>query len=246
MDEAVQQLRDMLKKSRVAAFLGGAGVSTESGIPDFRSAGSAAEAVRRFGYPPEVILSHDFFLAETEIFYAYYKSILLMEASPNPAHYALARLEKRGKLNAVVTQNIDNLHQRAGSKRVYPLHGNVEWNRCMACNKLFDGDYIRQSQGVPRCGACGGLIKPEVVLYGEPLDDLVWRGAMAAISSADTLIVGGTSLSVYPAASLLEYFMGKGLVLINRTETPYDCRADLIIRGPIGEVMNQAAPEQAV
>lgn len=243
MEKAVEQLKEMLEKSRVAAFLGGAGVSTESCIPDFRSAGSAEAARKRFGYTPEVLLSHDFFLHETETFYTYYKSILMMEAQPNPAHYALARLEARGKLNAVVTQNIDNLHQMAGSKRVYTLHGNVEWNRCMACNKLFDGDYIRHSQGVPHCDACGAVIKPEVVLYGEPLSDIVWRGAMAAISSADLLIVGGTSLAVYPAASLLQYFMGKNLVLINKTETPYDRQANLVIRGPIGEILQAAVPQ---
>lgn len=243
MEEDIKTLRDMLQKSRVAVFLGGAGVSTESGIPDFRSAGSSQEATRRFGYPPETLLSHDFFFAQTEIFYAYYKSVLLMDARPNPAHYALARLEARGKLNAVITQNIDNLHRQAGSKRVYPLHGSVEWNRCLSCHKLFDGDYIRHSQGVPRCNACGGLVKPEVVLYGEPLSDLIWRNALAAVSSADLLIVGGTSLSVYPAASLLEYFMGKNLVLINKTQTPYDSQANLIIRGPIGEVMARAVPQ---
>lgn len=243
MVSSIDSLREALEQSRVVAFLGGAGVSTESGIPDFRSEGSAAEALRRFGYPPEVLLSHSFFKEHTDIFYDYYKSVLLLEANPNPAHYALARLEARGKLNAVVTQNIDNLHQRAGSKRVYPVHGNVEWNRCIACNKFFGGDYIRESPGVPRCDACGGLVKPEVVLYGEALDQQVWRGAMAAVESADTLIVGGTSLSVYPAASLLAYFTGKTLVLINKTPTPYDERADIILRMPIGEVLGQAVPE---
>ena len=240
MQSLIEELREILEKSRVIAFLGGAGVSTESGLPDFRSEGSAAEAQRRFGYPPETLLSHDFFLRHPDIFYDYYKSMLLVPAAPNPAHYALARLEAKGKLNAVVTQNIDNLHQMAGSKRVYPVHGNVEWNRCMNCNKFFPGDYIRNSQGVPHCDACGGLIKPEVVLYGEALDQQIWRGAVAAISSADTLIVGGTSLCVYPAASLLEYFLGKTLVLINKGDTAYDERADLIIRQPIGQVLGQA------
>ena len=245
MDDLIQTLKEMLEESRVVSFLGGAGVSTESGIPDFRSEGSAREAERRYGYPPEVLLSHEFFLKHTETFYNYYKSMLLTQAHPNPAHYALARLEKQGKLNAVSTQNIDNLHQQAGSKRVYPLHGNVEWNRCMQCNKLYDGDYVRRSRGVPRCEECGGIIKPEVVLYGEALDQIVWRGAMAAISSADMLIVGGTSLVVYPAASLVEYFMGKYLVLINKSETPYDERAHLVIRAPIGQVLEQAVPQEA-
>lgn len=240
---SVEDLKKLLQQSRVVTFLGGAGVSTESGIPDFRSKGSAEAAQKRFGYPLEVLLSHDFFLAHPDIFYDYYKSVLLVPASPNPAHYALARLEAAGKLNAVITQNIDNLHQQAGSKRVYPVHGNVEWNRCMECNRFFNGDYIRNSQGVPHCDQCGGLIKPEVVLYGEPLDQQVWRGAMAAVSSADTMIVGGTSLSVYPAASLLEFFMGKHLILINKTETPYDRRADLILRQPIGQVLGEAVPQ---
>src|SRR5699024_6104223 len=159
--------------------------------------------------------------------YDYYKSVLLVPASPNPAHYALARLEAAGKLNAVITQNIDNLHQQARSKRVYPVHGNVEWNRCMECNRLINGDHIRKSRGVRHCDHCGGFSKAEVGLYGERLDQQSWRGAMAAVSSADTMIVGGTSLSVYPAASLLEFFMGKHLILLNKTETPYDRRADL-------------------
>lgn len=240
---SVEDLKKLLQQSRVVTFLGGAGVSTESGIPDFRSKGSAEAAQKHFGYPPEVLLSHDFFLAHPDIFYDYYKSVLLQSAAPNPAHYALARLEAAGKLNAVITQNIDNLHQQAGSKRVYPVHGNVEWNRCMKCNRFFNGDYIRNSQGVPHCDQCGGLIKPEVVLYGEPLDQQIWRGAMAAVSSADTMIVGGTSLSVYPAASLLEFFMGKHLILINKTETPYDRRADLILRQPIGQVLGEAVPQ---
>ena len=148
---SVEDLKKLLQQSRVVTFLGGAGVSTESGIPDFRSKGSAEAAQKRFGYPPEVLRSHDFFLAHPDIFYDYYKSVLLVPASPNPAHYALARLEAAGKLNAVITQNIDNLHQQAGSKRVYPVHGNVEWNRCMECNRFFNGDYIRNSQGVPHC-----------------------------------------------------------------------------------------------
>ena len=188
MVESVEELKKLLQQSRVVTFLGGAGVSTESGIPDFRSKGSAEAAQKRFGYPPEVLLSHDFFLAHPDIFYDYYKSVLLVPASPNPAHYALARLEAAGKLNAVITQNIDNLHQQAGSKRVYPVHGNVEWNRCMKCNRFFNGDYIRNSQGVPHCDQCGGLIKPEVVLYGEPLDQQIWREA-AGYTDRDRLEV---------------------------------------------------------
>lgn len=243
MQASIRQLQDMLKESRVVAFLGGAGVSTESGIPDFRSSGAAQAAERRYGYPPEILLSHAFFLEKTEIFYAYYRDLILSQARPNPAHYALARLEAAGKLNAVITQNIDNLHQQAGSKRVYPLHGNVEWNRCMDCNRFYGGDHIRQTTGVPRCEDCGGIIKPEVVLYGEPLDQQIWQQAVAAVSSADMLIVGGTSLVVYPAASLLYCFMGKKLVLINKSPTPHDKRADLVIQGPIGEVLGAAVPE---
>lgn len=235
-------LRQILAQSRVAAFLGGAGVSAQSGLPDFRSPTAAAAVEARFGYPPEVILSADFFREEPETFFAYYKSCLLMPAEPNPAHYALAELERRGKLNAVITQNIDGLHRRAGSRRVYALHGDINANRCLRCGKPFDADFIRQSPGVPRCPDCNGVVKPEVVLYGEALDDYVYRHAKAAVFSADTLIVGGTSLTVYPAAGLLEFFIGKRLIILNQTPTPFDAQAQLILRAPIADTLGALYP----
>lgn len=237
-------LKQMLERSRVAAFLGGAGVSTESGLPDFRSAQTSAAVEARFGYPPEVILSADFFREEPERFFAYYKACLLAPAQPNPAHYALAALEGRGKLNAVITQNIDGLHRQAGSKRVYPLHGDIDFNRCTGCGKRYGADFIRQSTGVPRCTACGQIVKPEVVLYGEALDEYVYRGAKAAVFSADTLIVGGTSLVVQPAASLPEFFMGNCLIVLNQTETPLDAQAQLVLRAPIGEILGALYPRE--
>ncbi len=236
--EKTERFQEMIEKSRVIAFLGGAGVSTESGLPDFRSSGAAIYALSRYGYKPETLLSHEFFMEDPETFFTYYKNELLRPALPNPAHYALARLEERGKLNAVVTQNIDGLHHKAGSKKVYALHGSVDYNRCMDCGRLYDAGYIRESAGIPRC-ECGGIIRPEIVLYGESLEEYVWRGAMAAISSAEMLIIGGTSLAVQPAALLTEYFMGKHLVVINQGETPCDSRADLIFREAIGELFSR-------
>ncbi len=234
-------LRDMIAKSEKIAFLGGAGVSTESGIPDFRSENGIFQAIKKYGQSPEVLLSHEYFMRHTDVFYEYYKaSLLITDKKPNPAHYALAELEKRGKLTAIVTQNIDGLHQSAGSKNVYELHGSIYRNTCMHCGKKFTAEYIAQSEGTPHCDVCGNVIKPDVVLYGEGLDSEVLQGAMQHIMQADMLIVGGTSLAVYPAAGLIDYYEGKRLVLINKSSTPYDSRADLIIHDAIGQVLAQA------
>ena len=218
-------------------FFGGAGVSTESGIPDFRSVDGLYH--QKFDYPPETILSHSFFYSHTEEFYRFYREKMLpLEAKPNAAHLALAKLEQEGKLKAIVTQNIDGLHQKAGSKCVYELHGSVYRNRCQRCGKQYPPEFIRDYKGVPHCD-CGGLIKPEVVLYEEGLDEACIDGAVRAISRADILIVGGTSLTVYPAAGLIRYYGGNKLVLINRDETQYDSYANLIFRDPIGTVLSQ-------
>lgn len=234
----LETLQAWLDESRQAVFFGGAGVSTESGIPDFRSVDGLYN--QSYAYPPETIISHSFFLRDPEEFYRFYKEKMLwLDARPNAAHKKLAELEAAGKLAAVVTQNIDGLHQTAGSKRVYELHGSVHRNYCMKCHKSFDADYIKQAQGVPRCDACGGEIKPDVVLYEEPLDGETMEGAVTAIAQADMLIVGGTSLAVYPAAGLINYYRGERLVLINKTPTPYDNRADLILSGKIGELLSQ-------
>ncbi len=234
---ATQRLREMIEASGRIAFLGGAGVSTESGIPDFRSENGHFEAIRKYGQPPEVLLSHSFFLRFPERFYEYYRAALLVtDIRPNSAHKALAKLEREGKLTAVITQNIDGLHQAAGSKSVFELHGSIYRNRCMDCHKFFTAEELKAMPCVPRC-ACGGLIKPEVVLYEEGLDQDVLRGAIAHIMRADMLIVGGTSLAVYPAAGLIDYYRGNRLVLINKSETPYDGRADLVIHDSIGAVL---------
>ena len=226
-------LQEIVSQSKNIVFFGGAGVSTESGIPDFRS----KDGLYRLKYdvPPETILSADYFFSHTEEFYRFYKDKMLpLGAMPNAAHLRLAEWEKAGKLSAVVTQNIDGLHQKAGSRRVYELHGSVHRNRCLACGKKFSAEAIARSEGVPRC-ACGGLIKPNVVLYGEPLEDETVQGALAAISSCDTLIVAGTSLTVYPAAGFVEYFRGSRLVLINRDQTALDKKCDLVIHGSVGK-----------
>lgn len=239
--DSISTLRNMIGGAKRIVFFGGAGVSTESGIPDFRSENGIFDAIKKFGYAPEVLLSHDFFMRHTDTFYAYYKSALLLSGvAPNAAHLALAKLESAGKLTAVVTQNIDGLHQLAGSKNVYELHGSTYRNTCMQCGKKYDADYIRASDGVPQCSACGGIVKPDVVLYGEGLDQAVIRGAIEHITKADMLIVGGTSLAVYPAAGLIEYFNGSNLVLINKSETPYDGKADLVIHDSIGKVLDAA------
>ena len=219
-------------------FFGGAGVSTESGIPDFRSADGLYH--QKYKVPPETIISHSFFLKNPEEFYRFYRDKMLYpDAAPDAAHIALAGLEKAGKLTAVVTQNIDGLHQKAGSRNVYELHGSIHRNYCMSCHKFFDAEYVKKSEGVPRCDACGGLIKPDVVLYEEGLDMNVLNGAATAIANADCLIIGGTSLVVYPAAGLIDYFRGDSLVLINKSATSRDRMANLVIAAPIGEVLSQ-------
>ncbi len=234
-----EKLREIVDSSQNIVFFGGAGVSTESNIPDFRSTdGLYAQSWR---YPPETIISHDFFLRNTQEFFRFYREKMLFpNARPNPAHLTLAALERLGKLQAVVTQNIDGLHQAAGSHRVFELHGSVHRNSCMRCGAKYDLAFILSTQGVPKCPHCGGIVKPEVVLYGETLDETTVDGAVHAISQADTMIVGGTSLAVYPAAGLLSYFRGKTIVVINRTPTPFDRQADLLIDKPIGTVMAHA------
>ena len=230
-------LQSLIDESRCAVFFGGAGVSTESGIPDFRSVDGLYN--QKYDYPPETILSHTFFMRKTEKFYRFYRDKMLpLDAKPNAAHLKLAELESAGKLCGVVTQNIDGLHQKAGSKAVFELHGSVWRNYCTKCGKFYGPEFIRDSEGVPHCD-CGGLIKPDVVLYEEGLDDGVVSGAIHAIRRADLMIVAGTSLTVYPAAGLLRYFRGKHLVLINRDATPYDGDADLVIREKVGEVLGK-------
>lgn len=237
------RLRQILKDTRRMAFLGGAGLSTESGIPDFRSEDGIYKAQQAYGYPPEVLLSHDFFMAKPEIFFDYYRKYLLYpNAKPNKAHYALARLEQMGKLTAVITQNIDGLHQAAGSKNVLELHGSVHRNYCMNCHKSYSMDHIRESSGVPRC-SCGGIIKPDVVLYGEGLDEKTLVSAVTHISRADTLMVGGTSLVVYPAAGLVDYFTGRKLVLINLSRTDRDREATLCLHEKIGQALEDVLSE---
>ncbi len=236
--DKLEQLKTWIDESENIVFFGGAGCSTESGVPDFRSVDGLYH--QQYDYPPETILSHSFFEAKTEEFYRFYKAkMLALDAKPNAAHLALARLEARGKLKAVVTQNIDGLHQAAGSKAVFELHGSVLRNYCTKCHKFFDARYIKAAPGVPKCDACGGVIKPDVVLYEEGLDEDVMLGAVRAIQSADLLIIGGTSLVVYPAAGLIRYYRGSRLALINKDATPYDDNADLVLHAPIGEVFSQ-------
>ena len=231
----LQQLQEMVDRSRRIVFFGGAGVSTESGIPDFRSVDGLYN--QRYKYPPEVMLSHSFYVAHTEEFFDFYRTkMLYLDAQPNAAHKKLAELETAGKLTAVVTQNIDGLHQKAGSRHVYELHGSVLRNTCQVCGRLYSLDEILRTSGIPTC-SCGGIIKPDVVLYEEPLVESILSGAIQSIEQADLLVVGGTSLSVYPAAGLIRYFRGKHLVLINRDSTPYDGNADLLIQEPIGRVL---------
>ncbi len=235
---AAQTLAGWVAAARQVTFFGGAGVSTESGIPDFRSADGLYH--QQFSLPPEQILSHGYFERHTEEFFRFYRQKMLPQGvQPNAAHRTLAAWEAQGKLNAVVTQNIDGLHQAAGSRRVWELHGSVKRNYCRRCGRFFDEQFILESTGVPRC-PCGGVVKPDVVLYDEPLDEAVISGAVAAIEAADLLIVAGTSLTVYPAAGLLRYFRGDRLVLINRDPTPMDERADLLIRERVGEVLGAA------
>lgn len=229
-------LQEIIDHSKNIVFFGGAGVSTESGIPDFRSTDGLYN--QKYDYPPEEILSHTFFASHTEAFYDFYRDkMLCLTAEPNAAHKKLAELEQKGKLSAVVTQNIDGLHQKAGSKNVFELHGSIHRNYCTQCHKFFDADFIANSVGVPICD-CGGIIKPDVVLYEEGLDDATVTGAVDAISSADCLIVAGTSLNVYPAAGFIRYFRGKYFVLINRDVTPADKYADLVIHDSVGKVLS--------
>lgn len=234
----VQKLQEIIDESQRIVFFGGAGVSTESGIPDFRSVDGLYH--QKFKYPPEVMLSHTFFMQNTWDFFDFYKNrVIPADPKPNAAHVKLAELEKAGKLIGVVTQNIDGLHQAAGSEKVYELHGSVLRNYCMNCGKFFDYKYILNASGIPECDVCGGTVKPDVVLYEEGLDNDTVVGAVNAISAADTMIVAGTSLVVYPAAGLLQYFRGKWLILINRDPTPADASANLVIHDKVGEVLSQ-------
>lgn len=241
MNQNVQQLHELLKRSSHIVFFGGAGVSTASNIPDFRSDEGlySGKEQKKYPYPPETMLSHTFFVRHTEQFFEYYfDKMVYPDAKPNPAHIALAKLEEMGKLSAVITQNIDGLHQQAGSKRVYELHGSVHRNTCQHCGKHYSLQEMLQwkGKGVPRC-SCGGVIKPDVVLYGEALDETTLNAAVRAIRRADLLLVGGTSLNVYPAAGLLRYFTGAALAVVNKTPTPADARADLVIQASIGRVL---------
>ena len=240
--DGLEQLQKYIDESGKIVFFGGAGVSTESGIPDFRSVDGLYH--QTYDYPPETIISHDFFMSNPEEFYRFYRQkMLFLDAKPNAAHKKLAELEQVGKLTAVVTQNIDGLHQMAGSRRVYELHGSVHRNYCQKCGKSYPVERIVNTEGIPRCDDCGGIIKPDVVLYGECLDSEVMEGAIKAISQADLLIIGGTSLAVYPAAGLIRYCPGKS-ILINREPTPMDGRAGLVIKGNIGEVLGAVQAAQ--
>ena len=235
--EKIEQLQKMIDESSNIVFFGGAGVSTESGIPDFRSVDGLYH--QQYAYPPETILSHSFYLKNNQEFYRFYKNkMLCLDAEPNKAHKKLAELETAGKLKAVITQNIDGLHQKAGSQKVYELHGSVHRNYCESCHKLYDAEYVLKSVGIPTC-SCGGRLKPDVVLYEEGLDDNTLRNSISALRNADMLIIGGTSLVVYPAAGLIDYFQGKYLVLINKQATKADGYADLVIQEPIGEVFSK-------
>ncbi len=238
MKEEIRKLKDLVDTASHIVFFGGAGVSTESGIPDFRSTGGLYH--QEWKYPPEVILSHSFYKSNPEEFFRFYRAKMLApDAKPNPAHYKLAEWEKQGKLLAVVTQNIDGLHQAAGSSRVCELHGSVHRNCCERCGKAYPGfDFILHGTGVPHCD-CGGTIKPDVVLYEEGLDQETLYSAVDSIAKADLLIIGGTSLNVYPAASLINYYRGRDIVLINKSSVARDLPAGLVITDPIGEVLNQ-------
>lgn len=236
MSGTVEQLQQIITQSDNIVFFGGAGVSTESGIPDFRSVDGLYH--QTYDYPPETILSHSFYLNKTEEFYRFYHDkMLCLDAKPNAAHLKLAELEKAGKLKAVITQNIDGMHQMAGSKEVLELHGSIHRNYCRKCAKEFSAQYINEHIGVPLCDECGGIIKPDVVLYEEGLDMHTMQKSIDYISNAQVLIIGGTSLAVYPAAGLIDYYTGNQLILINKSPTPMDMRADLLIQGSIGEIL---------
>ena len=237
MNEKIEKFKTLVNESNNIVFFGGAGVSTESGIPDFRSKDGLYN--QKYKYPPEEILSHTFFMNNTEEFFKFYKEKMnSLKYEPNVTHIKLAELEKEGKLKAVVTQNIDGLHQKAGSKNVYELHGSVLRNYCMKCHKFYDAEYVFNSSGVPKC-SCSGIIKPDVVLYEEALDEETLEKSVYAIANADLLIVAGTSLTVYPASGLINYFRDKNLVLINRDTTPFDNRADLVINESLGKVFDE-------
>ena len=232
-----ETLKQWLSESENIVFFGGAGVSTESKIPDFRSTDGLYN--QQYAYPPETILSHTFYMRRTEEFYRFYRNKMLFpDAEPNRAHKALAKLEQEGRLRAVITQNIDNLHQMAGSKKVLELHGSVHRNYCMRCGKAYDFAYMKNAKGTPKCD-CGGIVKPDVVLYEEALNTQTLSEAVMAISQAEVLIIGGTSLAVYPAASLIDYYQGEHLVVINKSPTPRDRYANLLIQQPIGRVFSQ-------
>ena len=236
-EEEVRKLQDIIDDSQNIVFFGGAGVSTESNIPDFRSADGLYQ--QQYKYSPEQIVSHSFFVRNTEAFYEFYKSkMMFLDAKPNPAHKKLAELEAAGKLSAVITQNIDGLHQAAGSKNVLELHGSIHRNYCQRCHQFYDAAYVKNTEGIPKC-SCGGVIKPDVVLYEEGLDSSIIEKSIHAISMADTLIIGGTSLVVYPAAGFIDYFRGKHLVVINKGATAREVGAELTIAAPIGQIMAQ-------
>lgn len=247
MIDSVTILQQLINKSKKIAFFGGAGVSTESGIPDFRSIDGLYQ--QKWKYPPEQIISHSFFEYDPVEFYRFYREKLVpsKEIKPNAAHYKLAELEKKGKLLGVITQNIDGLHQKSGSKKVFELHGSTLRNYCTKCGEFYDEQFILQSENapdkLPHCTKCGGIVKPDVVLYEEGLDDAIVNGAIDAISKADTLIIGGTSLIVYPAAGLINYFRGENLILINKSQTSCDDKATLVIHQPIGQVLGQIKVE---
>ena len=239
MTEAILQLKKLVDESDNIVFFGGAGVSTESGIKDFRSVDGLYH--QKFKYPPETMLSHSFYESHMEEFYDFYRTkMLALDAQPNAAHKKLAQWEREGKLKAVITQNIDGLHQKAGSKKVYELHGSVLRNYCTRCGKFYSAEFVKNAPGIPRC-SCGGIVKPDVVLYEESLNEQTIVGSVKAIQSADMLIVAGTSLTVYPAAGLINYYRGSRLVLINRDETPYDGNADLVLHESLGDVFSQLA-----
>ena len=236
--EGVKRLQELIDEYENIVFFGGAGVSTESGIPDFRSVDGLYH--QKYDYPPETILSHTFFMRNPQEFYRFYhEKMLALWAKPNKAHKKLAELEAAGRLRAIVTQNIDGLHQAAGSQKVLELHGSVHRNYCMECHAFYPAEYIQQAQGVPKCSKCGGMVKPDVVLYEESLDQQTVEESVSAIEKAQLLIVGGTSLAVYPAAGLIQYFKGNAIVLINKGATGLDQRADLLIQEPIGQVLDQ-------
>lgn len=235
--EEVRKLQEIIDDSRRIVFFGGAGVSTESGIPDFRSAEGIYH--QHYKYAPEQVVSHSFFKAHPDVFYEFYKEkMMCLEAEPNAAHQKLAQLEEAGRLTAVITQNIDGLHQKAGSKKVYELHGSIHRNYCQKCGRFYDAAYVKGAPGIPRCG-CGGIIKPDVVLYEESLDSMTIEKSVRAIAEADTLIIGGTSLVVYPAAGFIDYFRGRHLVVINKSATAREVGAELSISAPIGEILGQ-------